>query len=27
MYQGWPAYGACAKSGALDDLKWRIVYL
>ena len=22
--QGWPNYGACAKHGALDDLKWRI---
>jgi len=27
LHQGWPTYGACAKSGALDDLKWRIVYL
>jgi len=27
LKQGWPTYGACAKVGALDDLKWRIVYL
>ena len=24
LEQGWPNYGACAKRGALDDLKWRI---
>jgi len=27
LTQGWPTFVASAKSGALDDLKWRIVYL